>query len=87
MRFFVSFVFQILFLYATELYPVQVVGLGVSFGSLVGSTPDMFIPELINIFDRVNFSVMTIFCAASFLSLVNSFLLPETEGRQPKDKI
>ncbi len=87
MRFFVSLVFQILYLYVTELYPSQVVGLGVGFGCLVGCTPAMLIPVLINIFNRVNFPVMTIFCAASFLSLVNSFLLPETEGRQPKDKI
>lgn len=87
MRVFVAFLFQLLYVYLTELYPVQVVGLGIGLGSIVGSVPVVFIPELINVMDRANFPVMVLFCVFSCLCFGGSYLLEETHGRPPKDKI
>lgn len=87
MRVFVAFMFQLIFVYMTELYPVQVVGLGIGLGCIVGSIPDIFIPELINVLDRLNFPVMLLFCLMSVLNLVGSSMLEETRGRAPRDKV
>ena len=87
MRFFVSFMFQVLFIYITELYPTQVIGLGIGFTATVGALPVMFIPELLNIIDKSNFPVMIIFCIVGGLYLVASFFLEETHGRPPTEKI
>lgn len=87
MRIFVAFLFQLLYVYLTELYPVQVVGLGIGLGSIVGLMPVVFIPELINVLDRANFPVMVLFCVFACLCFWGSYLLEETHGRPPKDKI
>jgi len=44
MRFFASILFQILFVYIPELYPIQVVGLGIGLTAVAGAIPVMFIP-------------------------------------------
>ena len=80
MRFFVSFMFQVLFVYITELYPTQVVGLAIGGNGIVGALPIMFIPELINIIDRSNVPVMGLFCIITACYWVASFYLRETRG-------
>lgn len=75
MRFFVSFLFQVLFVYITELYPTQVVGLAIGFTGVAGAIPVMFIPELINVIDRSNFPVMVLFCMVAVLYLVSNLFL------------
>jgi hypothetical protein len=87
MRMFVAFMFQLLYVYITELYPVQVIGLGIGLGSIIGSCPDVLIPEVINVLDRINFPVMLLFCLVSVLNFVGSWLLGETKGRPPRDKV
>ena len=75
MRFFVSFIYQVFYIYITELYPTQVVGLGIGFTATAGALPVMFIPELINVMNRSNFPVMILFCIVSGLELIASFFL------------
>ena len=75
MRFFVSFLFQILFVYITELYPTQVVGLAIGFTGVAGAVPVMFIPELIAVIDRSSFPVMSLFCMVAGVYLVCSLFL------------
>jgi len=43
MRFCVSFEYQILFIYATELFPVQIVALALGLNCLVACLPMVFI--------------------------------------------
>lgn len=50
---------------------------------ILGHIPNALLPELINICHRHNFPIMTIFTFVSLLSLVFSFLGPETYGKQP----
>jgi MFS family permease len=83
MRFFVSFVFQVLFVYITELYPIQVVGLAIGLTGTAGAIPVMFIPELINLIDRSGFPVMALFCIVASLYMLASFFLRETRGEKP----
>ena len=75
MRLFVSFMFQVLFIYITELYPTQVVGLGIGLTATAGAMPVMFIPELLNVIDRSTFPVMILFCIVAAIYLGASFFL------------
>lgn len=77
MRFFVAFLFQVLFVYTAELVAVQVVGLALCLGSVVGSIPNTLLPEMINLLKKNNLSVMAVFFLVSVLSLLGSFLLAE----------
>jgi len=83
----VSFQYQILFIYATELFPVQIISVALGFNCIFASIPSIFINEVINVATRLNFPVMILFC---FVSTINAFLfvgIPETAGRQPVEKI
>lgn len=87
MRIFVSFIFQLLYVYTPELYPVQVVGLGMGLASIAGNLPDIFIPEAVNLLERSGFPMMGLFCVFSCLNFWGSFMLEETFGRAPQDKV
>lgn len=75
MRFFVSFMYQMLYVYATELYPAQLAGLGVGFGSIAASVASIIIPKMIGLFGRLGIPIMLAFCLVSCLSLVVSSML------------
>ena len=76
-----------LFVYITELYPTQVVGLAIGFTGVAGAIPVMFIPELINVIDRSNFPVMCLFCIVAAIYLTSSLFLAETRGKAPPEKV
>lgn len=75
MRLFVSFLFQVLFIYITELYPTQVIGLAIGFTATIGAMPVMFIPEILNVINRSTFPVMILFCIVAAIYLGSSFFL------------
>lgn len=83
MRFAVSLQFQVLYIYITELYPIQVGSMGLGFACIIGHIPNVVLPELINVLNRSNFSIMIVFSIISLISLVASAVTEETYGRQP----
>lgn len=83
MRFCVSLEFQVLIIYINELYPVQVAGLGLSFSSIVAMFPNIFIPLIIEAFNKANISFMIIFIIFSSIGFVLSIFLKETRGIKP----
>lgn len=88
MRFFVAFLFQVLFVYSAELVAVQVVGMALCLGLMVGSIPNTVMPEMINLLKKNNMSVMILFFMVSSLSLFATFILAEeTLGKTPVDRI
>ncbi len=87
MRFAISLEFQIYLIYVNELYPTQIAGIGVSYTSIIGTLPNIFLPELINLSNRYNVNVMIYFCAISIVGLVSSKFIKETQGCQPNEKI
>ena len=87
MRFCVSFQYQILFIYATELFPVQIISVALGFNCIFASIPSIFINEVISVATRMNFPVMILFCVVSAIDACLFVGLPETAGRQPVEKI
>jgi hypothetical protein len=87
MRFAVSLQFQVYIIYLTELYPTQILGIGLSYTAIVGTLPNVFIPELINLCDRYNINIMIFFCITSGIGLTCSNFLRETRGCSPTEKI
>jgi len=60
-----------MYIYANELYPVQVAGLGLSFACIIGSLPNVIIPSLINLANNNNFPFMILFCIGSVIGIVS----------------
>lgn len=87
MRFAVSMEFQVFLIYVNELYPTQIVGMGLSYVSALGTLPNVFIPELINVSDRHGINIMIFFCLVAALGLISSAFLRETRGLAPVEKI
>ena len=87
MRFCVSFQYQILFIYATELFPVQIIAVALGFNCIFASVPSIFINEVINVANRIHFPVMILFCGVSVIDASLFVGLPETAGCQPAEKI
>jgi hypothetical protein len=77
----------VLLIYINELYPIQVASIGLSFASVVGTLPNIFIPELITVSNRSNFPFMTFFVVASFVGVAATIPLRETRGRSAEEKI
>ena len=87
MRFAISLQYQVLFLYVAELYPAQVSALGLGFGCLMVAVPNVFLPEMINLLNRVGFKLMIVFCIVAAIAIAASFPLKETDGKHPDEKI
>ncbi len=80
LRFAVALEFQILLIYVNELYPTQIAGIGVSYIALMGTLPNLFLPELINLCNRYGLNVMIFFCIISIVGLIPSKFIKETKG-------
>lgn len=76
LRFAISLQFQVLFLYAIELFPMQVGGMALGLCCIVGHVPNVFLPSLINLLNRANISIMILFTVVSVLILVASAISP-----------
>jgi hypothetical protein len=76
MRFAVSILNQIMYIYVAELFPVQVGGMALSIGCIFGHIPNAFLPELIHLMNKANFSVMIMFTGVSLLSMISSWIGP-----------
>lgn len=74
-RFFIAFLFTVAYVYGAELFPVQVVGLALGMGGMVGSLSNALLPEVINIIRKMNLRVMVLFSMVAVLGLVGSFFL------------
>lgn len=74
-RFFVAFIFEVAYVYTAELFPVQVVGLALGVGGMIGSLSNTLLPELINILKKMHIRVMVAFSIVAALSLIGSFFL------------
>lgn len=72
----VSLIYQVLYLYVAELFPVQVVGMALGMSCILGHIPNALLPELINICHRHNFPIMSVFVIVALLSLIVSFVGP-----------
>jgi hypothetical protein len=83
----ISLEFQILYIYATELYPVQVSGLGISLFATVGNFSNIFLPKLISYLNKSNISIMFVFFIVTLLGIFSLFPLKETMDMLPKEKI
>lgn len=76
-----------LLIYINELYPIQVASIGLSFASVVGTLPNIFIPELITVSNRANFPFMSFFVVGSIIGIAASIPLRETRGHPAEEKI
>jgi hypothetical protein len=72
LRFAVALEFQVFLIYLNELYPTQVAGMGFSYVSVVGTLPNVFIPELITLCNRHGINIMIFFCFISLLGIFSS---------------
>lgn len=86
-RFFIAFLFTVAYVYGAELFPVQVVGLALSMGGMVGSLSNALLPEVMNIIRKMKLRVMVVFSMIALLGLVGSFFLYETLGTHPLDRV
>jgi hypothetical protein len=87
MRFFFTFYYQLLYVYMTELFPVQIVGSALGLSIVIGSSINPFTPQLLDTVKKTNFPVMAIFCLFSCLGLLGIYFLEETHGRPPIDRV
>lgn len=87
MRFAISLQYQVIYLYVAELYPAQVAALGLGFGCLIVALPNIFLPELINLLNKVGFKLMIVFCIVAAIAIGASVPLKETDGKHPDEKI
>ena len=70
-----------------ELYPTQVRIIGVGFINIFGAIIVLVNPEIINACLSSGFRIMIIFAVLAALSIVCSYLLPETFGTTLRDII
>ena len=76
-----------MYIYCLELFPTQVSLLAFSFTGIMLNFPNIFVPELISIFNQLNWPVMGICAFASFLQIVAYLPLRETLGQLPPENI
>ncbi len=79
-RFFGALIIQILFIYSSELFPSQVGGLGIGLVSIVIAIPNIFLAELINSLNKINFPFSVLFIVFSCLFLGFLWFAKETHG-------
>ena len=82
-----SFVEYLIYVYCFELFPIQVSMLIFSFLAIMFNLPNTFLPELINIFNQLNWPIMGLCAFAAFLFLMAMLPLRETFGELPPEKI
>jgi MFS family permease len=87
LRFFVAMQYSVAVVYVTELYPMQVASLGLSFGLAVSCIPNIFLSVLINYLDSINFPVMIIFCLSAICFMLVLPFTRETYGEHPQEMI
>lgn len=75
MRFFLSFFYQLLYIYITELFPVQIVGSALGLSFLVGSSLNPFTPGFLDLLKRKHFPVMSVFCFFAVVGVIGSYML------------
>lgn len=75
MRFFLSFFYQLLYIYIAELFPVQIVGSALGLTVVIGSSLNPFTPGFLDLLKRNNLPVMLFFCLFAVVGILGSYFL------------
>jgi hypothetical protein len=77
----------VLFVFITELYPIQVANIGIGFSMIVSCLPNIFLSPFINYLNTKRIPVMSIFVVSLICLLLVLPLVRETYGDSPQEMI